>query len=332
MSAGDKPRRYRATLWRRARTFVANTTLEVVARTARLHPAAAPGRHGVEVERNVLYGPDPHWHRFDLYRPVQRPRPWPIVFYIHGGAFHLASKDTHWIMGLVFARAGFLVVNINYRLAPKDPFPAAIEDACRAWRYLAAHAAELGGDPTRVVIAGESAGGNLAAALALVLADERSEPWARETFACGMSPRAVLPFCAILEASRAERFGVRRRLPWWADDIIRDAGASYLHGFPRTPGPEIELANPLLVLEAAGRGERQLDRTLPPFFAAVGTRDPLLDDTRRLERALGRLGVPCEARYYRGRIHAFHALVFDPVARRCWRDALAFIERTLRST
>jgi len=64
------------------------------------------------------------------------------VFYIHGGAFHLASKDTHWIMGLVFARAGFLVVNINYRLAPKDR-SAAIEDACRAWRYLAAHAAEL---------------------------------------------------------------------------------------------------------------------------------------------------------------------------------------------
>ena len=69
------------------------------------------------------------------------------------------------------------------------------------------------------------------------------------------------------------------------------------------------------------------ERPLPPFFAPVGTRDPLLDDTRRLEKALGALGVPCEARYYPGGIHAFHAMVWDPAARRCWRDALAFLDR-----
>ena len=74
-----------------------------------------------------------------------------------------------------------------------------------------------------------------------------------------------------------------------------------------------------------------LDRPLPPFFAPVGTRDPLLDDTRRLEKALGALDVPCEARYYPGGIHAFHAMVWDPAARRCWRDALAFLDRHMRS-
>jgi acetyl esterase len=136
----------------------------------------------------------------------------------------------------------------------------------------------------------------------------------------------VLPFCAMLEVSRPERFSQRRRLPRWIDGMIRDASASYLHGHPPGPGPATALADPLRVLE----GQRSWDRPLPPFFAPVGTRDPLLDDTRRLARALDQLGVPCEARYYPGGIHAFHALVWDPAARRCWRDALAFLDRHMR--
>ena len=121
--------------------------------------------------------------------------------------------------------------------------------------------------------------------------------------------------------------------------MIRDASASYLHGYPLVPGVETELADPLRVLESAARlppiGEGHVSslwaRPLPPFFAPVGTRDPLLDDTRRLEKALASLGVPCEARYYPGGIHAFHAMVWDPAARRCWRDALAFLDRSMRS-
>jgi len=61
--------------------------------------------------------------------------------------------------------------------------------------------------------------------------------------------------------------------------------------------------------------EEHFPRGLPPFFAPVGTKDPLLDDTRRLEKALAQLKVPCEARYYPGGIHAFHAMVWDPAAR-----------------
>ena len=81
----------------------------------------------------------------------------------------------------------------------------------------------------------------------------------------------------------------------------------------------------------AKQGDRTFDRPVMPFFAPVGTRDPLLDDTRRLEKALGALNVPCEARYYPGGIHAFHAMVWNPGARRCWRDALAFLDRYCRA-
>ncbi|MEO8706299.1 MAG: alpha/beta hydrolase [Kofleriaceae bacterium] len=328
----DPPREYRGTLWRRARSFAASAFFEGLASVGSLHPAASPKRHGVEVERDVIYGPDAKFHQLDIYKPVHRPGPWPVVFYVHGGAFHLLSKDTHWLMGLVFARYGYLVVNISYRLAPRHPYPAAIEDTCAAYRWLAANITRLGGDPDRVAVAGESAGGNLITALTLTTCQKRPEPWARAVFDTGLLVKAALPFCAMLEVSRPERFSERRRLPRWVDGMIRDASASYLHGHPPGPGPGTALADPLRVLEErAGLPTRgEWERPLPPFFAPVGTRDPLLDDTRRLEKALASLNVPCEARYYPGGIHAFHAMVWDPAARRCWRDALAFLDRALR--
>jgi len=335
----SEPHVYRSTLFRRLRSAAAAAFFEGLAAAGRLHPAASPKRHGVEVERNILYGPHHDWNQLDIYRPIHRPKPWPVVFYVHGGAFHLLSKDTHWLMGLVFARFGYLVVNISYRLAPQHPYPAAIEDTCRAYTWMAEHVRDLGGDPTRVAVAGESAGGNLITALTLAATQRRDEPWAREVYDCGVIPRVAMPFCAMLEVSHPERFSERRKLPRLIDGMLRDASASYLHGHPPGPGPHVELADPLRVIESAagvpldrdGGGEpAAFDRPLPPFFAPVGTRDPLLDDTRRLEKALRTLNVPVEARYYPGGIHAFHALVWNPSARRCWRDALAFLDRHMR--
>jgi acetyl esterase len=320
---------HRMTLWHRARSLVAESFFQGLAGLGALHPFARPERHGVEIERDLAYGTShPTWQKLDLYRPVNRPKPWPVVFYAHGGAFHLLSKDTHWLMGLVFARYGYLCVNISYRLAPRDPYPAAIEDTCLAYRWLAEHIDELGGERTRVAVAGESAGGNLITALTLATTQRRSEPFAQATFDTGLVPRATLPFCAMLEVSRPERFSERRRMPRWIDGMIRDASTSYLHGHSASPSEATALADPLRIIEAASPSA--FDRPLPPFFAPVGTRDPLLDDTRRLEKALAALSVPCEARYYPGGIHAFHAMVWNPAARRCWRDALAFLDRAMR--
>jgi len=295
-----------------------------LSRAGLMHPASDPRRHQVEVLRDLRYqaGSDDD-HVLDVYRPTRRPGPHPVVLYVHGGAFRILSKDTHWLMGLAFARHGYLVVNISYRLAPRHPFPAAIEDTCRAWSWTLANVAALGGDPTRIAVAGESAGGNLITALTLAACQRRGEPYARAVYDAGVVPRAALPFCAILEVSRPERFG-RRPMPSWVHGMLRATSTSYLQDAPR--GAHRDLADPLVVFE---RG-RQLDRPLPPFFAPVGTRDPLLDDTRRLQKALTAMGVPCEARYYPGGIHAFHALVWQPLAQHCWRDALAFLDRHLR--
>lgn len=310
--------------------------LHGLANLGQLHPNARPERHGVQVLRDLPYlDPDDGMpeHRLDIYRPlpssgaaepsykVYKP-PYPVVLYIHGGGFRVLSKDTHWVMALALARRGMLVFNINYRLSPRHPFPAALIDCCAALAYVAQRAAALGGDLGRLVVAGESAGANLTAALTLLLCIQRPEPWAQRVFDLGLVPRAVLPMCGMLQVSDAERFGRRKPLPPWVRDRLTEVAHAYLQDPP--PGLAA-LADPLVVLESAPT----LARPLPPLFAGVGTRDPLLDDTRRLGQALARLQVPHEVRYYPGELHAFHALIYRPQALACWRDQFEFLHRYL---
>ena len=298
-----------------------------IARLGRLHPQSDPAKHGVQVIRDVEYLPtgNPR-HRLDVYRPAHRTEPLPVVLYTHGGAFHLLSKNTHWLMGLAFARSGYLAFNIDYRLAPQHPYPSAVSDVCSALEWVARNAEAYGGDLSRLVFAGESAGGNLSTALTICCCYRRAEEFAQRAFATGLVPTAVVPACAPLQVSNPGRLNRKRKLPRWVIDILEGMNDSYL-GQLRDPAPgELDLADPLHVFE---RRERP-DRALPAFFVPIGTRDPLLDDTRRLERALRAMNVECEARYYEGELHAFHALVWRRQAKRCWREQLAFLARALQ--
>lgn len=293
----------------------------------KLHPRARPERHGVEVVRDVPYlATGRRAHLLDVYRPRGEDGPRPAVLYVHGGGFRILSKDTHWVMGLAFARRGYVVFNVSYRLAPRDPFPAALEDVCAAYRWVVEHAERYGADPSRLVLAGESAGANLVTALTVALTYPRPEPWASAAFDLGVLPRAVLPACGLFEVGRPERF--RERFPHlspFIQDRLVEVSRAYLRGAERLPAGAMDLASPLLVLE---RGERPA-RPLPPFFLPCGTRDPLIDDTARLAAALEALGVEHDVRYYPGEPHAFHAFVMREAAREQWRHAYEFLERSL---
>jgi acetyl esterase/lipase len=293
----------------------------------KLHPLARPERHKVVVERDVAYRPTGRAaHTLDVYRPAEPSSsgaPRPVAIYAHGGGFRILSKDTHWVMGLVFARAGYVVFNINYELAPRHPFPAAVRDACAAYQWVLGHAQEYGGDPARVVLAGESAGANLATAVAVAASYEREEPFARAIYELGVVPRAVVASCGLLQVSDVERFTRARRLPTFVRDRLDEVSSAYLGAADASAPGGLALADPLCVLERGGPPSRPL----PPFFASVGTRDPVLDDTRRLRAALDRLKVECEDRYYPGEPHAFQAVVFRPNARLHWNACFAFLER-----
>ena len=258
--------------------------------------------------------------RLDIYRPANSPGPWPVVLYVHGGAFRSLSKDTHWLMGLAFARRGYLVFNVDYRLAPKHRFPAAIEDVCQAYRFVVENAELWGGDVSRLILAGESAGANLVTAATVAACYERPEPYAKAVFDTGVLPVATLPACGMFDVSGISDLWQRRELPWFLIDQLVTCTDGYLPA--NRDGLDLDLADPLRVFE---RGDKPA-RALPRFYVPVGTRDPLLDQTRRLARALGHMGVPVKAEFFDGEVHAFHAFVWRPAARACWRSMFEYIE------
>jgi acetyl esterase len=315
--------RFRRSVRARAAATFSEGFFRTFSAAAKLHPLANPERHNVEITRDVAYSdsgsPD---HMLDIYRPkAPAGARLPVVVYVHGGGFRLLSKDTHWPMALIFARFGFLVFNISYRLAPKHPFPAAIADTCAAYEWVCRNAEQYGGDLDRMIVAGESAGANLVTSLSVATCYERPEPYAQRAFQTGITPRIAMPYCGILQVTDTERFTRRRKLMGFVQAVLDDVSKSYLRGVRPEDPRALDLADPLVLFE---RGDEP-DRPLPAFFAAVGTRDPLLDDTRRLKKALDQLEVACEARYYEGEVHAFHAFVFRKPARECWRHSFEFI-------
>jgi acetyl esterase/lipase len=125
---------------------------------------------GVEARKDVVYrdGPeeDAGKHKLDLYLPKDQKSA-PVFFFIHGGAWKSGDRSQYPAVGNRFAKAGIVTVVPSYRLAPKHPHPAQIEDVAAAFAWTVKHIAEYGGDPNRLYVGGHSAGGHLAALLTL---------------------------------------------------------------------------------------------------------------------------------------------------------------------
>lgn len=235
----------------------------------------------------------------------------PLVVHVHGGAFRVFSKDTHGHVAARYARQGAVVVNVDYRLAPDHPYPAAVVDVHEAVGWALDHAAELGADPSRLLLTGESAGANLVLGALISTTVRRPEPWAAPLFERGIVPRAAHVVYGFLQASDVGRFDptasavVRHRL--------RVIQGDYLG--VRTDHP---YADPLLLLETLDAPERPLPAVLVPW----GTADPIASDSERLVRALERLEAPVHAHPEPGAGHAYHALP-GRKADNTWRVMLA---------
>ncbi|MCC6649167.1 MAG: alpha/beta hydrolase [Polyangiaceae bacterium] len=310
---------------------VGDRVVHLAARVGYATPLAQPSRYGVELHRDVPYGDGGKAHLADVYVPRRSPfgARMPLVVYVHGGGFAMLSKDTHRVMAMQFAARGYLVVNVNYRLGPRHAYPAPLLDVAQAVGFACAEAGRWGGDPARLVLAGESAGANLVTALTIAACVDRPEPFARALRATGVRPRATLPIYGLLDLTAIERFWSDRPLPRHLRAQIVHACEAYVGRPSQLTSLTMPLASPLRVLEELSPVAA---RELPPFFAAVGTADPLLDDTRRLGAALARLGVRADVVVHPGEIHGYNAMLFRDAARDMWRRAFDFVRDVLPSS
>ncbi len=293
----------------RALGRVAMHSIGLAARGASLAARAVAEARGelreLIVESDVAYGPRPE-QRLDVVRLRERPRAMRVLLYLHGGGFQQMSRHSHWWFAARFARAGFTVLNADYRLAPRNPYPAAVEDAERAYAFAANYAQTQAEGLPHLTVAGESAGGNLALGLAIL-----GKP---------LKPRAVVLFSGLLQVSQLARFSreqalsrpVRARIASIARDYIQ-GGIDDLPADP--PDPKLD---PLLWIER----NPALARELPPIYASAGTRDPVASDTVRLEQALAAAGAVRSVEVYPGEPHAFQALPFRKHARQSWESCL----------
>jgi acetyl esterase len=217
-----------------------------------------------------------------LYRP--RPGRLPVIAYFHGGGFVLGNPDTHdSFTADLAAAADAALVSVDYRLAPEHPFPAAFDDCLAATRGIAAAAAAWGLDGSRLAVAGDSAGGNLAAAVALALRDAAAPNLRGQAL---IYPMLGLDF-------ETESYVRNAEAPMLTRAAARGLAALYLpSGFDAADWR----AAPLLAPSLAG---------LPPAFVTVAEHDPVRDDGILYAMRLAEAGVPSVLSRAPGLVHGW---------------------------
>lgn len=286
----------------------------------RIHPYTWKWWKEVKVTKNVCYGdPSIKEHRLDIYQPKEKKGASPVVFYVHGGGFSILSKDTHWMAALLLARKGYTVFSINYRLATVAPFPAALHDTFTAAAWVHENAQNYGADNKQWLLSGESAGANLCLSLCIASCFQLGDKAAKDIYKLNLPIRLVIPACGLLQVSNPQRYTKKKKLSGFVKSRLMAVCKRYLQG------QKHPLADPILLLESNLPPKRHL----PPMMAFVGTKDPILDDTRRLEAALLRRKIKHEVVYYPKALHGFHLVVWTKSAKDCWEKQLAFIDKYL---
>ena len=208
----------------------------------------------------------------------------PVLVYFHGGGWVFGNIDSVDRTCRALANAaGCIVVNVEYRLAPENKFPAAVDDAYAAVRYVSEHAAEFGADPGRIAVGGDSAGGNLAAVVCL-MARDRGGP--RLAFQLLVYPVTDYDDDSPSQREFAEGYLLTRAaIPYfWGHYVSGPDQARHPH------------ASPMKAASLEG---------LPPAMVITAECDPIRDQGEAYARRLQESGVPVTQRRYEGAIHVF---------------------------
>ncbi len=244
-----------------------------------LRPEAAPV---AAVDEREIAGPGGKL-KLRIYTPEGNGS-FPLIVFYHGSGFVLCSLDTHDGMARnLCAGAGAVLVSVDYRLAPEHRFPAGPDDCLAATRWAAAHAGELGADATRMVLAGDSAGANLATVTALRLRDEGGPTAIGQLLIYPATTHYSDPMPSYIE--NAEGYGLTRdTMVWFWDHYLGAADGSHPH------------ASPLRATDLSG---------LPPALVQTAEFDPLRDEGERYAERLIASGVPTQLTRWDGMNHGF---------------------------
>jgi acetyl esterase/lipase len=226
----------------------------------------------------------------DLPVRIYRPSPdgsLPILVYFFGGGWTLGSIDTADAICRYLANAaGCLVVTVGYRLAPEHPFPAAVKDCYATVRWTRTSAAVIGGDVRRIAVAGDSAGGNLAAAVTLLARDAGDIDLVGQLLIYPNTEQLV-DDASLRDNSDPWLFN-NQSVAWYRQHYLADPDDAY-----------DPLASPLLATRLDG---------LPPALVITAEYDPLRDQGERYARRLAAEGTPAELSRYDGMVHGFFAM------------------------
>jgi acetyl esterase len=247
------------------------------------HTAIAGGTQPIGAVRDLPVGD----RRGRLFVPIGATARGPLLVFFHGGGWVYGDLDSHDPACRFLAeRSGVRVLSVDYRLAPEHPFPAAYDDAVAAYRWVVDHAADLGGDPTRLAVGGDSAGGNLAALVALAAARE------------GLPLAFQLLVYPGTDASR--RYESKRLFGqdlYLTEDFMDQVMAWYVPERAERADPRV---SPLLDDVPPG---------LAPAYVATAGFDPLRDEGETYARKLADAGVEVELRRFADQIHGFLCVV-----------------------
>lgn len=234
----------------------------------------------------------------------------PLVVYLHGGGFVLCDLDSHDACCRRLANGiGAIVISVDYRLAPEHRFPAAVDDAWAVTEWVARHGGELGGDPTRLVVAGDSAGGNLAAVVAMTARDRGGPSIAFQLLIYPVVDQRRRPSTVRDASARATLTLEHQR--WFTEQYLGP------------DGDRTRVAVSPILGDFTG---------LPPAHIVTGELDPLREQGEEFAELLRAAGVSATTRCYPGMFHGFFNLPDDiPLAEQANADVCSLVRKELNS-
>ncbi|HEY6925090.1 MAG TPA: alpha/beta hydrolase [Steroidobacteraceae bacterium] len=256
---------------------------------------AGPGSPVGRIAERTLEGPDGKHLVLRIYTPMGVDEAQargsggllPALVYFHGGGLVAGTLDTHDPICRALSNAtGCVIISVDYRLAPEHPFPAAISDGCHATTFTASHARELGIDPDRIGICGDSAGATLAAVVCQTLSASGAAKLALQFLLC-----PIMDFCAETDSRRDYAAG------YLVDQATLEHDLKYYLGADGDPAhPRV---SPLRATDVSG---------LPPTCIHTAEFDPLRDEGAAYAARLQKAGIKTTYRCHSGMIHLFYGM------------------------